>query len=602
MQLEVQHLTIEQVFRDFYEVPRYQREYVWQKEQVEALLSDALDGLFDENGSPTQSEYFIGSIVAYKDKDVFDLIDGQQRITTLFMVLCALRDRRIFLKDEVSLNTLAKMIQDEKDDQDGIPEIRLRLKPLYDDAGDVLQKIARGSIPSSDKGLPKSGSNMLAAYLAAHEFLKEQFGEDIDKLRRFQAGLTQRVLLVRIQTVNIADALRIFETINDRGVSLNSLDLLKNLLFREAKQDEFGQLTKIWQEMIRTIEEGKGEKPLRFLRYFVLSRYADAREESKKPIVEESLYKWFDKVSGEIGLSQHPVAYAKQLLAAAKIYKQHVVTPNEHLNNIYQLSGRARQHLIVMLATDGLEQDEVLEVAKQMESLFVAFILTKEPTKALDMIFAEEAPKLRQFVEALNKEKDAAGQLLSSQKRDERLREYLAAWVQPELKQRFNKIEQSLDQLSLERKTVCRFVLSRVAQHVEKSAHPQMQVDRIQRYWKLHIEHILPNNPSPEQRAEFDDAAKYDDYKQRLGNLTLLEAPINCAIGRDYFVDKRPAYEKSNLFITRSIAKSQAVGSASTFTKTAALLPNFTEWNSTSISERHKHLKKLALETWAFVV
>lgn len=599
MKLDVQHPAIEEVFKDFYEVPRFQREYVWQKEQVEALLSDAFEGLFDENGSPTQSEYFIGSIVAYQEGNVFQLIDGQQRITTLFIVLCAFRERRKFLKDGVSLNTLEKMIQDERDNQDGIPETRLRLKPLYDDTGDVLQNIAQGAIPSSEKGLPKSGSNMLGAYQAAYEFLKEQFGEDVDKLRRFQAGLTKRVRLVRIQTGNIADALRIFETINDRGVSLNSLDLLKNLLFREAKQDQFEQLTTIWKEMIRTIEEGKGEKPLRFLRYFVLSRYADARE-SSKPIVEESLYKWFDQNSDKIGLSQNPVAYAKQLLDAAKIYKQHVVSPCEPLNNIYQLSGRARQHLILMLATDGLEQDEVLQVAKQMESLFVAFILTKEPTKALDVIFADAAPKLRQLVETLNKSKNAEGKPLTAQERNEQLSAHLEAWVQPELKRRFEKIQQALDQLSLERKTACRFVLSRIAQHVEKLAHPQMQVKSVQHYWKHHIEHILPDNPSPEQRAEFDAVEKYDDYKQRLGNLTLLEAAINCSIGRDYFVDKRPTYENSGLFITRSIAKSQAVGTTSTFAKTAALLPSFTEWNSLSINGRHEQLKKLALETWAF--
>lgn len=599
MKLDVQHPAIEKVFEDFYEIPRFQREYVWQKEQVEALLSDAFEGLFDENGSPTQSEYFIGSIVAYQDGDVFQLIDGQQRITTLFIALCAFRERRKALNDNISLSTLEKMIQDERDNQDGIPEARLRLKPLYDDTGDVLQRIAQGLIPSSDKGLPKSGSNMLAAYQAAYEFLEEQIGDDLEKLRRFQAALTKRVRLVRIQTGNVADALRIFETINDRGISLNSLDLLKNLLFVKAKQDQFEQLTKIWQEMIRTIEEGKGEKPLRFLRYFVLSRYASARENSK-PIVEENLYKWFDQNSDKIGLSLNPVMYAKQMLDAAKIYKQHVVMPCEPLNNIYQLSGRARQHLIIMLATDGLEQDEIMEVAKQMESLFVAFILTKEPTKALDVIFADAAPKLRQFVEALNKEIDVARQPFAMQERNAKLKEHLSSWVRPELTRRFDKIQQALNQLSLERKTACRFVLSRIAQHVEKLAHPQMQVKSLQHYWKHHIEHILPDSPTSEQRAEFDGAEKYDGYKQRLGNLTLLEAAINCSIGRNYFADKRPTYENSSLFMTRSIAKSQAVGTSSTFAKTAALLPSFNEWNSSSIEARHKHLTALALDTWAF--
>ena len=56
MQLDVKHPAIEEVFKDFYEVPQFQREYVWKTEQVEALLADAQEALFDENGSPTQSE------------------------------------------------------------------------------------------------------------------------------------------------------------------------------------------------------------------------------------------------------------------------------------------------------------------------------------------------------------------------------------------------------------------------------------------------------------------------------------------------------------------------------------------------------------------
>ena len=102
MQLDVKHPAIEEVFKDFYEVPKFQREYVWKAEQVEALLSDALEALFDENGSPTQSEYFIGSIVAYKDDDVFQLIDGQQRITTLFFTLCIPRQTQEFNRHRIT--------------------------------------------------------------------------------------------------------------------------------------------------------------------------------------------------------------------------------------------------------------------------------------------------------------------------------------------------------------------------------------------------------------------------------------------------------------------------------------------------------------------
>lgn len=588
MQLDVKHPAIEEVFKDFYEVPQFQREYVWKAEQVEALLSDALEALFDENGSPTQSEYFIGSIVAYKDDDVFQLIDGQQRITTLFISLCAFRDRRKDLGDSESLQFLESMIRDQYQNMDGTTGIRLRLKPLYEDAGDVLQEIAHRPVGAKTKNLPNSARNMLDAYGTAYEFLEEQFGNDVTKLRTFQAHLAKRVRLVRIQTGSVSDALRIFETINDRGVGLNALDLLKNLLFRQASRDKFDRLTEVWKDMVHTIEKTrKGEKPLRFLRYFVLSQYPDARKNGK-PLTEDDLYEWLAENQDGIGISKDPVGYAKQLLEAARLYRQHVAQPTAPLSNIYQFSARARQHLIVMLATEGLNTEELDEASRQLENLFVAFVLTKEPTKALDVIFANAAPALRAFIQATP----------ASPLRLDQLRNHIAAWVHPEIAKRLPRIEAALDSLSLERKTACRFVLCRIAQHIEGLA--GCQVAGIDHYWGYHIEHILPNQPTPEQLGEFDKASEYDDYKQRLGNLTLLEQSINCAIGRDFFVDKQPHYQKSALFMTKSLTQSQAVGTTSAFAKAATLLPTFTKWNSGTIDKRQQQLKQLAMDTWSF--
>lgn len=589
MQLDVKHPTIEEVFKDFYEVPPFQREYVWKAEQVEALLSDALDALFDENGSPTQSEYFIGSIVAYRDGDVFQLIDGQQRITTLFIALCAFRDRRKNLGDTESLQFVEAMIRDQYQTMDGTTGIRLRLRPLYEDAGDTLQAIAVGEGATSvGKLLPNSARNMRRAYETAYEFLEEQYGEDLSRLRKFQAHLTKRVRLVRIQTGSVAEALRIFETINDRGVGLNALDLLKNLLFMQTSREDFDRLTGIWKEMVHTIEKTKkGEKPLRFLRYFVLAHYPDARK-NRKPLTEDDLYEWLSQKQDEIGITSNPIAYAKRLLESARLYQRHVASPGRNLKHIYQFSARARQHLIIMLATDGLHLEEVAEVERQLERLFVGFVLAKEPTKALDVIFANAAPALRKFIDSTP----------ATSERLIELTQHLDSWIQPELTKLSTRIAAALDTLSLERKTACRFILCRVAQYIESVA--GCPVADIEHYWGYHIEHVLPSQPTDEQRLGFDRPDQYDLYKQRLGNLTLLEQSINCSIGRDYFPSKQTQYQKSAVFITKALAQSQAVGSSSAFSRAASMLPVFSEWNSKSIEARQRTLKQLAFVTWGF--
>ncbi len=593
MQIEVKHPTVEEVFKEsFYEIPAFQREYVWKAAQVSSLLNDAFDALFDENGSATTGEYFIGSIVAYLDDGIFQLIDGQQRITTLFIVLCAIRDARKALSDTESLGFLEGMIKDQYQKLDGTTGVRLRLRPLYEDAGDVLEAIAMGKLGESGerKRLPNSARNMMQAYETTLEFLLEQFNSDVAAIRKFQAHLTKRVRLVRIQTLGISDALRIFETINDRGVGLNALDLLKNLLFMQVPKEEFDKLTSIWKEMVHTIEKtGRGEKPLRFLRYFVLANFPDARKKNK-PLTEDDLYEWLAENKQKIGITTSPINFAKRLHVSAQSYRRFVVEPDFHLSNIYALSGRARQHLIVLLACETLDEECLLVVTQQLERLLVAYVLAQEPTKALDSLFADLAPRLRDWIAECKMDVDFASLL----------RDQIGRGINKEIDRLRPRINGSLDRLGLERKTTCRFVLWRLAQHLEAVAGSPLAQAKVDHYSKFEVEHVLPNTPTLEQRQGFDKPIEYDNYKQLAGNLTLLEKPINASIGRDYFPVKRIEYQKSGLFMTKSLAESQSVGANSGFAKAAKMLSQHEVWNSYAIEKRQSDLKELALDLWAF--
>lgn len=593
MQIEVKHPTVEEVFKEsFYEIPAFQREYVWKEPQVSSLLNDALDALFDENGSATTGEYFIGSIVAYLEADgVFQLIDGQQRITTLFLVLCAVRDARKALHDTEPMNFLEGMIKDQYQKLDGTTGVRLRLRPLYEDAGDVLEALAMGQKSKLDdtKKMPNSARNMLTAYETASEFLIEQFKNDVVSIRKFQAHLTKRVRLVRIQTLGISDALRIFETINDRGVGLNALDLLKNLLFMQVNKEDFDKLTKTWKEMVHSIEKtGRGEKPLRFLRYFVLANFSDARR-NNKPLTEGDLYEWLSDHKEKLGITKEPILFAKRLHASAKAYSRFVVEPDFPLSNIYALSGRARQHLIVLLACQDLPKVPLRVVTAQLERLFVTYVLAQEPTKMLDSVFADIAPKLGEWI-VQHKNKPDFDALLDT---------WMQLWVNKEIQRLTPRTVTALDRLGLDRKLTCRFLLCRLAQHLEALAASPLGDANIAHFSKFEVEHVLPNNPSVELRESFDKVSDYDHYKSLMGNLTLLEKSINASLGRDYFSVKQVAYGSSGLFMTKSLAKSQAVGVNTSYTKAAQWLAQHSDWNSLSIEIRQQDLKRLTLKMLA---
>lgn len=90
--IQSEDTTVGKLFNDFYIVPSFQREYVWEEEQVTELLED-IHTEFSSTDHDRDSEYFIGSIVVCTRPDgVYEIIDGQQRMTTVYLFLCAVRD------------------------------------------------------------------------------------------------------------------------------------------------------------------------------------------------------------------------------------------------------------------------------------------------------------------------------------------------------------------------------------------------------------------------------------------------------------------------------------------------------------------------------
>jgi hypothetical protein len=123
-------------------------------------------------------------------------------------------------------------------------------------------------------------------------------------------------------------------------------------------------------------------------------------------------------------------------------------------------------------------------------------------------------------------------------------------------------------------------------------------------FTKLEIEHILPDNPTPELRATWIAAnpnAGYNDYKNRLGNLTLLEKPINIVAGNDFYTAKQDEYRKSSNYLTRSLVELTKVGQNTSISRINEKLEAFPVWDAASIEKRHGMLIALAQDVWRTV-
>lgn len=141
----------------------------------------------------------------------------------------------------------------------------------------------------------------------------------------------------------------------------------------------------------------------------------------------------------------------------------------------------------------------------------------------------------------------------------------------------------------------------RLTQHVEMAFSGLKTPGSLDPFTKLEIEHILPDNPKAELRSTWaaeNPNAVYDDYKNRLGNLTLLEKPINIVAGNDFYTAKQVEYGKSGNYLTRSLVALTDVGQNTSISRINAKLAAFPAWNAASIEKRHGLVITLAQEVW----
>ena len=587
-------MTLKRMFQDFYRVPDYQREYVWGEtnpkgeggEEVDQFLTD----IYTEYENATKDfapEYFIGTIVVCKDaEDVFELIDGQQRTTTAYLTLCALRDALEELGQTLP-EELKGQIASSTVDWQGESVSRYRLELQYEDSAGVLIQYADGAAADADKELTRSVRNIGNAYQTVSEFISATLKNDPAEIRKFHGYLTNKVKIIRIQTPTIAKALKIFETINDRGVGLDAMDLLKNLLFMNAKESEYTKLKDIWKQLTDEIYNTR-EKPLRFLRYYLLATF---NVDSK--LREEAIYDWFLKNEKLTRHASEPVKFANKLLDAAKAYKNFASGRNAQgglergIVNTRLLGGKAiKQHFIILMAGRHLSPRNFATLCDEIEKTMFVWLITGTPGKEYERRIVDAARALRSTSDA------AFDEFVSVHFRDERTH----------LSRDFSTRLQNLMFWDTRQYRI-RYLLAKVTQYIDLKAYgPSQGRDDLEDYVSggNDIEHILPGNGDEDAKAEFGDGADDDEIIQRLGNLMLIEKAINRAISNKKYSEKIAVYPQSKYLLTRCQASKQSgqVGVADKITKTVSELEVFPHWDASMVEKRQQFLTRIACDVW----
>lgn len=598
LSLDAQTKKLTDMFKDFYVVPKFQREYVWQGENVQTLLND-VTAEFERAGTRDETreqEYFLGSIVVCRSEDgiSYDLIDGQQRMTTLYLIFCAIRD--VLQESEGDApTTLNANIRDTQVNPNGEESYLHRVTLQYDDGKEILEFLGNGKLSieeieaySKDENLPESTINILAAYLTIRDFIKDKYTDALS-VKKFWGNLLNFVKLIRIVTPDLAQALQIFETINVRGVSLDAMDLLKNLLFMSAPRMQDRMIAEKWKRMLDDIRQK--EKPLRFLRYFILALYD---VESDEKLTESEIYPWFRENPEQHRIDENPVNFLEKLVEYSNAYiafidnKSADGKDNHVLKSIsLATTTTARQHFILLMAVKHLPPIMFTTICEELEKLLYCYLITRQRTNVLERNIVRWAQKARNIYTQSD------------------LELFLEETIRSDLRRRRREFDQEFINLSLNNmpKYRVRYTLGKIVQHVEKEAGrtpPVLNELAPKRSGKNtpQIEHILPYRPSEEILDTFDKPDEYDRYSQMLGNLTLLEKTINSSVSNSSFQDKLLSYTNSGFLLTSSIVEKPYVGTNTKFNRGTEKLVEFDTWNSEDIESRQQILLELAREIW----
>lgn len=521
-----------------YAIPRYQREYTWSRAQWDALFDDLLEN---------EPNYFLGSIICINQSQdalsvqSLELVDGQQRMTTLSLLLAAIYQSfrvlpNLGMEQQIELYNLKhKLVLKRKSDQPRlIPQVQ------NNNQQDYFAVLGKAGILDDVEQVQHAGNRrVLKAYRHFLWRIEQYLQELSEPVAGLQALLDKvnTATLVKIEVAGHSDAYTLFESLNNRGVPLTAIDLIKNKLLAVLEAKDPGSIDKHynrWKKVIDALGDDYAVQE-RFFRQYYNAFKPDLKDIVSVPVATKSnLMQVYEKL-----IAHDADSFLQAMIRLSAHYAQIVgyrAVPEQPklsglLLSLDRIQGAAAYLLLMVLfeRKDTLELEQ--EHLEQVVHFLIAFFVRRNttdlpPTRDLTRIFMDVA----ETVLALK------GQAVVSHIQ-QRLTGESASDEQ---------FEKSLKgPIYEDNKAVCRFVLCAL----EES---RMTVETRVDLWALKgkqyvwtIEHIFPQGENiPDtwvQMIANGDAALAEQHRQTyahcLGNLTI--SGYNSALGNKSFAEKQ---------------------------------------------------------------
>jgi hypothetical protein len=356
-----------------------------------------------------------------------------------------------------------------------------------------------------------------------------------------------KVLLNHMSAVVVSssdedNASNVFETLNDRGISLSTPDLLRNLVLRRAMSDaDREEIIDAWRTVFEIEEDVKIDD---FLRHYWISRNGD--------IKSRKLYHEMKSVITEENIASLP--FSQDLQLSSITYRQIVSAtdddPNvrEQLLSIKMLGAKALLPAVLSAYAFG-DNTARIDFLRELVSVYVRYAV----------VSALELSRLEDVVYALAKDLSSSGNFVAAKK------------ALAEIKPTDDAFVKRFATFQITRRETQRYMLYEIENYERRKASKTGEL-QLAGPDKVHVEHIYAQRP--EKRLP-----DHQDLVNRFGNVTLLDAKLNQAIQNGLFTAKRPSYEKSEVLLTKQLL-------------------DYSDWNRESIEDRQQKLAAKAVTIW----
>ena len=501
-------------------VPQYQRPYVWQEENIQELIDD----LYYAFENKQNSEYFLGALVlkrtTEKEFREYEILDGQQRLTTLCMMMAVIRD---LIKKPQYKYTLSQMIYQEENELLKVPS-RNRIKyNTRDKVKDFVKDyiIANGSTRKRDLVNYHEDTNISVSNMAKAISTMHTIFENKENLESFAVFLLNNVLFIYVSTDNTEDAFRLFTILNDRGIPLSNADILKSINIGEISEEDLDEYSKHWEYLEEKYHKGF-DRFLSFVRTILLKNKPSSNllDEYEKNIYQKNILK---KGKNTIDF----------LIELDGIYDKIIDLNDENLSNEYK-------NLVTIMKL-GLHSDEWIPTVL---SYFLKF----------------EYYNLDEFIKKL--EYKFIGDLMSNvspSKRRENLNNIIKT-IEIVSKENIDILFENRELFDIDKnifrkningdiygKKYTKYILLKIEYLINDN------YVYLSNYKEISIEHVLPQNPLKKShwRRDFTEEQR-KLWTNKLSNLVLISNKKNVKLANLDFKKKKEEYLKNRMDVFNS--------------------------------------------------